>query len=61
LCQQERVEKRMGYDAARACVSGAITRNETTGTIAFEAYQVRPGGAFDQNGPPCERVAAGGG
>jgi len=51
----------MGYDAARACVSGAITRNETTGTIAFEAYQVRPGGAFDQNGPPCERVAAGGG
>ncbi|KAJ1488316.1 NPL4 family-domain-containing protein [Baffinella frigidus] len=37
---QERVEKRMGYDAARACVSGAISHNETTGVVSFEAYQI---------------------
>eukprot|EP00286_Rhodomonas_abbreviata_P009870 CAMPEP_0181317570 /NCGR_PEP_ID=MMETSP1101-20121128/16541_1 /TAXON_ID=46948 /ORGANISM="Rhodomonas abbreviata, Strain Caron Lab Isolate" /LENGTH=380 /DNA_ID=CAMNT_0023424977 /DNA_START=110 /DNA_END=1252 /DNA_ORIENTATION=- len=40
-CQlQEQLERQHGFDFARSCVAAVITRNETTGSIVFEAYQV---------------------
>lgn len=37
---QERLEEESGYDFARSWVSAIITRNDTTGAIVFEAYQI---------------------
>ena len=40
-CEQHaKAEKEHGFDFARSLVSAIITRNETTGSIVFEAYQV---------------------
>jgi len=41
LCRfQQEVEDAMGFDVARSCVAAVITRNETTNTVGFEAYQI---------------------
>uniref|UniRef100_A0A7S0Z2R2 Nuclear pore localisation protein NPL4 C-terminal domain-containing protein n=1 Tax=Hemiselmis tepida TaxID=464990 RepID=A0A7S0Z2R2_9CRYP len=37
---QEGAERRHGFDFARSFVSAVITRNDTTGSVVFEAYQV---------------------
>jgi len=37
---QEKLEEQSGYDFARSWVSAVITRNDTTGSIVFEAYQI---------------------
>jgi hypothetical protein len=40
-CEQHaKAEQDHGFDFARSLVSAIITRNETTGAIVFEAYQV---------------------
>jgi len=37
---QKEMEDACGYDFARSCVAASITRNETTGAVVFEAYQL---------------------
>lgn len=37
---QKEMEDACGYDFAKACVAAVITRNETTGAVVFEAYQL---------------------
>mmetsp|Transcript_42331 Transcript_42331/g.133373 ORF Transcript_42331/g.133373 Transcript_42331/m.133373 type:complete len:414 (+) Transcript_42331:104-1345(+) len=37
---QHKMEKKHGYDFASSMVSAVITRNETTDSIVFEAYQI---------------------
>jgi len=38
--QHSKAEKEHGFDFARSLVSAIITRNETTGSVVFESYQV---------------------
>ena len=38
--QHSKAEQAHGFDFARSLVSAIITRNETTGAVVFEAYQV---------------------
>jgi len=38
--QHAQAEKENGFDFARSLVSAIITRNETTGSVVFEAYQI---------------------
>jgi len=38
--QHAQANKEHGFDFARSLVSAVITRNETTGSVVFEAYQI---------------------